>query len=101
MYGLWVKILDIFGLHWVMPSEVMDLLFGWWNCLRKHCSDIWNLELYASCGLFGRRGTVTLLRIRNYLEMVWLRFFCVLSLIGLGDGGLLILFLSRISFTLL
>jgi hypothetical protein len=26
-----------------MPGAVTDLLFGWWNWLAKHCSDIWNM----------------------------------------------------------
>jgi hypothetical protein len=65
----------------------MVLIFGIWF-------------LYASCGLFGMRGIATRLRIWSSLETFWLIFFSVLSLIGLEDGGLLIVFLSHISFTL-
>ena len=32
-----------FGIQWVLPGRVVDLLFGWHNWFRKHSSDIWNL----------------------------------------------------------
>ena len=41
--SLWCWILRVFGLSWVFPETVKDLLFNWWNGLGKHASDIWNL----------------------------------------------------------
>ena len=32
-----------FGLSWVIPRSIPDLLFGWWNWLGKQSSQIWNL----------------------------------------------------------
>ena len=32
-----------FGIRWVFPEKVIDLLFGWRNWVGKHSSDIWNL----------------------------------------------------------
>ena len=34
--------LNNFGLSWVTPRLIPDLLFGWWNWLEKHSSQIWN-----------------------------------------------------------
>jgi hypothetical protein len=32
-----------FGIQWVFPAKVIELLFGWFNGFGKHSSDIWNL----------------------------------------------------------
>ncbi len=31
-----------FGINWVLPRRVDDLLFGWRIWFGKHSSDIWN-----------------------------------------------------------
>ena len=36
-----------FGFLWVIPRMILDLLFGWWNWLGKHSSNIWNLVLLS------------------------------------------------------
>jgi|UniRef100_A0A2N9FF34 hypothetical protein len=41
--ALWGFIFQRFGIQWVLPAKVIDLLFGWFNGLGKHSSDIWNL----------------------------------------------------------
>ena len=38
-------VLQLFGIHWVMPESVMNSLFCWRNWLGKHGSDTWKLEL--------------------------------------------------------
>ncbi|XP_075665589.1 uncharacterized protein LOC142635288 [Castanea sativa] len=38
-YRLW----SLFGISWVLPRSVADMLFGWWNWLEKHSSRIWHL----------------------------------------------------------
>ena len=43
--ALWSWILGVFGIAWVLPHSVSKLLFGWWNALGHHSSDIWNLVL--------------------------------------------------------
>jgi hypothetical protein len=42
-YVLWSKSLGVFGVQWVIPTTVADLLFGWWNWLGKDSSNIWNV----------------------------------------------------------
>ena len=37
--------LQLFGVDWVMPGSVADLLFCCYHWLGKHNSDIWNLVL--------------------------------------------------------
>ena len=42
-HRLWSFALITFGLSWVIPRSIPDLLFGWWNWVGKHSSQIWNL----------------------------------------------------------
>ena len=42
-YWLWSFVFIPFGLSWVIPRLITYLLFGWWNWLGKHLSQIWNL----------------------------------------------------------
>ena len=42
-HSLLMYMLQLFGIDWVMPSSVADLLFGWYHWLGKHNSYIWNL----------------------------------------------------------
>ena len=42
-HTLWTLMLQAFGIHWVMPGLVVELLFCWHLWLRKHNSNIWNL----------------------------------------------------------
>ena len=39
-YWLWSFVFKSFGLSWVIPRSILDLLFGWWNWLGKHVSDL-------------------------------------------------------------
>jgi hypothetical protein len=40
---LWNWVFCVFGISWVIFGRVADMLFGWWNGLGQHPSDIWNL----------------------------------------------------------
>ena len=42
-HSLWTHMLQLFGIDWVMPGSVVDLLFCWYHWLGKHSFDIWNL----------------------------------------------------------
>ena len=42
-HSMWMYMLYLFGIDWVMPGLVADLLFCWNHWLWKHNSDIWNL----------------------------------------------------------
>ena len=46
-YQLWSFVLITFGLSWVIPRSIPDLLFGWWNWLGKHSSHVWNLVSFC------------------------------------------------------
>ena len=59
-YVLWRGVLGAFGVQWVLPATVADLLFGWWNWLGKHSSDIWNIvPLYLMWILWWERNQRT------------------------------------------
>ena len=40
---MWSFVFKPFRILWVQPKTILGLLFGWWNWLGKHLSDIWNL----------------------------------------------------------
>ena len=42
-HSLWMYMLRLFGIEWVMPGSVVDLLFCWYHWLGKHSSNIWDL----------------------------------------------------------
>ena len=42
-YRIWSFVFITFDLSWDVPRSIPDLLFGWWNWLGKHSSQIWNL----------------------------------------------------------
>ena len=44
-HSLWAFMLQAFGIHWVMPGSLADLLSSWHQWLGKHNSEIWNLVL--------------------------------------------------------
>ena len=41
--GLWSFVFQKFGITWVLPGCVLNLLFGWYNGLVKVQSKIWNM----------------------------------------------------------
>ncbi len=41
--GLWNFVFQLFGVVWVLPGRVKDLLFAWRNWFGKHDSSIWNM----------------------------------------------------------
>ena len=44
---VWNFLLRYFGVSWVFPATVSDLLFGWHNCWGKQSSLIWNLVAHC------------------------------------------------------
>ena len=46
---MWSFIFWSFGFYWVLSARVIDLLFGWWNWVGKHSSDIWNIVPVPLC----------------------------------------------------
>uniref|UniRef100_A0A2N9GEV9 TIR domain-containing protein n=1 Tax=Fagus sylvatica TaxID=28930 RepID=A0A2N9GEV9_FAGSY len=41
--NLWHSVLRAFGVLWVFPNRVVDLIYGWHNWFGKHDSAVWNL----------------------------------------------------------
>ena len=44
-YSLWVQMLQVFGIQWVMPGSVDNLVFCWSNWSEKFSSNVWNMVL--------------------------------------------------------
>ena len=42
-HSMLMHMLQLFGIDWVMPGSVVDLLCCWHHWLGKYNSDIWNL----------------------------------------------------------
>ena len=42
-HWLWSFACISFGISWVIPRTIPNLLFDWWNWLGKRSSKIWNL----------------------------------------------------------
>jgi hypothetical protein len=40
---LWSFVFQFVGIDWVLPSQVSDVSFGWWNWFGKRSSGVWNL----------------------------------------------------------
>ena len=53
-----------FGVSWVLPKRVFDLLAGWRNWLGKYSSNVWNLVPHV---LFGGREIIAYLKIQCFL----------------------------------
>ena len=42
-HSMSMHMLQLFGIDWIMPGSVVDLLCCWHHWLGKYNSDIWNL----------------------------------------------------------
>ena len=38
-HSMWMYMLQLFGIDWVMPGSIVDLLFCWYHWLGKHISN--------------------------------------------------------------
>jgi hypothetical protein len=74
-FGLWSRAFDVFGIQWVLPESVADLLFEWLNWLEKHSSISGILFFCASCGLCGRTEIVARSKTRRDLRLNRILFF--------------------------
>jgi hypothetical protein len=80
---LWSFVFTAFGIHWVTPRRVVDLLLGWRNWFGKHHSSIWNLV--PSClmwSVWRERGMLAHSKTRVVLQTSFRKFL----LIGPGFG---------------
>ena len=44
-HSMWMHMIQLFGINWVIPGSVANLLCCWHHWLGKYNSDIWNLVL--------------------------------------------------------
>ena len=44
-YDLWSLVFRTFGIRWVLPRYVADLLFGWRNWFGRQTLEIWYVIL--------------------------------------------------------
>ena len=57
---LWCWVFRAFGIQWVLPGVVADVLRCWWNGLGRHSSDVWNLvPLCVMCLIWKERNCRT------------------------------------------
>ena len=85
-YQLWCFFFRSFGVSWVLPRRVIDLLFGWRNWLGSTCLafGIWHRCVW--CGAFGGSVIIAHLRMRRVRGISFLPHLFSLCLIGLGLG---------------
>uniref|UniRef100_A0A2N9GDU1 Reverse transcriptase zinc-binding domain-containing protein n=1 Tax=Fagus sylvatica TaxID=28930 RepID=A0A2N9GDU1_FAGSY len=41
--ALWCSVFTMFGIQWVLPAKVLDMLSGWHNWFGRRSSAVWNL----------------------------------------------------------
>ena len=82
-----------FGLSWVIPRSILDLLFGWWNWLGKHSSQIWNLvPLCILWCIWKERNRRTFEDLNSFGDQMLASFSGTLLIdLGLGNSRLVIL----------
>ena len=99
-HRLWSFVFRTFGISWVLSRSVADFLFGWWNWLGKHSSNIWNLvPLCLMWCIWKERNWWTFEDLDRSDDQL-LDFFTCSFLIGLGLGDSHLVNLSLCSLTL-
>ena len=82
-YELWSMVFCLFGIHWVMPYKVSELLASWQGKFGRHRNiDLWTLVPHCLFWCLWREQNSKALRIVNGLFLTLSIFFSVLSLIG-------------------
>ena len=83
----------MFGIFWVLPGGVLDLLFGWYNGFGSFIRRFGTWFLPVFFGSYGGSGIVVFLRIWNVRSHNFKNFFPILYMIGLKLGDTPDLFL--------
>ena len=92
-HRLWSFALITFGLSWVIPRSIPDLLFGGWNWVGKHSSQIWNLvPLCILWCIWKERNRRTFEDLNSFGDQMLASFSGTLLIdLGLGNSRLVIL----------
>ena len=76
-------VLCLFGVSWVMPKLVGELLECWKGGFGCRWALLFGgLSHYVSCGLFGESKIIAFFRVRNIPFWTWNDFSCNLCMIG-------------------
>ena len=73
--GLWSFVFHSFGIHWVLPGKVLDLLFEWRNWFRKHSSDVWNLVPLCLMWMLWQESNLRTFEDLESLEICFIELF--------------------------
>ena len=73
--GLWSFVFCSFGIHWVLPGKVLDLLFEWRNWFRKHSSDVWNLVPLCLMWMLWQESNLRTFEDLESLEICFIELF--------------------------
>ena len=101
-YLLWSMVFRSFGISWVLPRSVADMLLGWWSWFGKRSSGVWNLAPLCLmwCIWRERNWRTVLSRIGTSLMTSCSLTLVALFLIGLGLGDSPLVILSLCSLVL-
>jgi hypothetical protein len=86
----WNFVFRSFGVQWVLPNRVIDLLDGWWNMLGIHSSNIWNTITLCLMWTIWRERNSRTFEDKEKSERQLLDGFLVLYLTGHEFGALLL-----------
>jgi hypothetical protein len=83
---LWITFFARFGLCWVMPRSVKELLASWWTAGRTEALWLGKWSPIVSCGVFGRSETIDVSRACRGPERSSFTFFLLLLQAGSHRG---------------
>ena len=84
--GLWNAFFSRFGLCWVMPRSVKQLLVSWWLGGHTRSAVVGKMALIVLCGVFGVKETIDVSRTCRGLERRFSIFFSSLFTLGPWAG---------------
>ena len=89
VFRLWSFALRSFGVSWVLPKRVIDMLASWRNWLGKRSSNVWNLVPHCMMWIIWRERNNCIFEDLVFFGDKLLTLFATLCLIGLVHGDLL------------
>jgi hypothetical protein len=71
-FAFWSSLFSCFGMSWVMPKRVVDLLACWWSSGRPRSAAVWKMTHICLFWCLCREETIGALRI---WKVPWKRFY--------------------------